>query len=303
MDALAGYDNTRFETDGLQNVVKSVAALFTGGGSKTDVKKVDELLSALGLVTGVPYKTLSRDIRAICRDVFYATDNHLAAWNMNKVYYNLGDSSARSGKYFYDILAHAYKEGDAEAYAVMRKELAEIPMSSSFGVSQDTITTNIEKRGGTVEVGSQLWYIDLQAAFHLETFNKDMKAEKLITDVYRLTGANSVLPKAPSNSFTVAGETVKIDDPVRYQAFAEEVGEFSYMVLVNMSSAKGYGALTDEQKQAAIEKAYDYARKRGRKNLYSDYNMANNLFGELYGKNATPSAVAGAILTEVQKKK
>lgn len=303
VDALQKYDNTRFETDGLQQVVKSVAALFTGGETKTTAKKVSELVSAIGIITGIPYKTLSRDIRAVIRDVQYATDNHLAAWNMNKLYYNIDSSSARSGKNFYDIMAHAYKEGDTEAYQQMRKELAEIPTSSSFGVSQKTITDNIEKRGGEVTVGSQLWYVDLQSSFHLEYFNKGMVPERMITEVYRKTKDNSVLPSPPSNTFTVNGESVKIEDPIQQEQFAAEVGDFSYMILVNMASSDGYKNLTDAQKQYAIEKAYDYARRRSRKRLYSAYDMGENLFKELYEKNAAPSSVASGILGKAKEKK
>ena len=302
-DALAGYDNTRFETDGLQQVVQSVTSLFTGGESKTTGKKVSELLSAVGMITGIPYKTLSRDIRAVFRNFYNATDNHLAAWNMNKLYYNIDSSSARSGKNFYDIMAHAYKEGDTEAYQQMRKELAEIPTSSSFGVSQKTITDNIEKRGGEVTVGSQLWYVDLQSSFHLDYFNKGMVPERMITEVYRKTKDNSVLPSPPSNTFTVNGESVEIEDPIQQELFAAEVGDFSYRILMNMASSDAYRNLNDAQKQYAIEKVYDYARKRSRKKLYKDYDMNNNAFTELFGKNATPSDVSNAILKMARDKK
>ena len=75
------------------------------------------------------------------------------------------------------------------------------------------------------------------------------------------------------------------------------------MILVNMASSDGYKNLTDAQKQYAIEKAYDYARRRSRKRLYSAYDMGENLFKDLYEKNASPSSVANGILGKAKEKK
>jgi hypothetical protein len=123
-----------------------------------------------------------------------------------------------------------------------------------------------------------------------------MEPEKMITDVYEKTGESSVLPKSPSNSFTIDGEEVKIEDTVVFEAFVKEVGEFSYMILTNMATDENYKKLSDEQKQTAIQKAYDYSRRRSRKNLYGSYDMGSNAFKELYEKNASPSAVSKAIV-------
>ena len=125
----------------------------------------------------------------------------------------------------------------------------------------------------------------------------------MITEVYRKTKDNSVLPSPPSNTFTVNGESVEIEDPIQQEQFAAEVGDFSYRILMNMASSDAYKNLTDAQKQYAIEKAYDYARKRSRKNLYKDYDMNNNVFTELFGKNAIPSDVSNAILKMARDKK
>jgi hypothetical protein len=257
----------------------------------------------------VPYKTLSRDIRAVIRDVQYATDNHLAAWNMNKFYYNLESKDARSGKNFYDIMAHAYKEGDTEAYQQMRKELAEIPLKSSFGVSQETITENIEKRGGDIVVGSQLWCIDAQAAFCLDSFNKSMTVEPELARICRKTGRTSFVPSAFEDGFSTGtkdgeGNTIKAElTSAQIEASAEESGEFAYRTLTEMFSSSEWKQMTIEEQEYAIKKTYEYSKVRSRAKLYDTYNITENVFRDLYSENALPKHTADKLIRYAKEKK
>lgn len=307
-NTILGYDNDRIDMANISKTVQSTMNLvksYTGNGQQQKsqlnlwVTAVEDALS----VAGVPAKTLRRDLTAVARTVLQATDSYNVQWELNKLLYNINSSSARTQKGFFDIMAKAARAGDTEAYKRMSDDLETILTTSSVGIKRSTILSQLKKRGYEPEVGSELWYIDLQAGFDLDTFNPNMTAEKMITDVYRKTGSDSVLPQSPSNSFSVNGETVKISDPLEYQAFAEEVGDYSYQILVNMAASDAYNALADSQKEYAIEKAYDYARKRSRKKLYAEYDMNNTLFTELYEKNASPSAAANGIIGKAKEQK
>jgi hypothetical protein len=307
-NTILGYDNDRIDMANISKAVRSTMNLtkaYNGGGEqqKSLLNLWVTMLEDSAAIAGIPAKTFRRDLTAIYRTVLQATDSYNMQWELNKMLYNINSSTARTQKGFFDIMARAAKAGDTEAYKRMSDDLEEIIGSSSVGIKRSTIASQLEKRGYEPEIGSDIWYIDLQAGFDLDTFNTGMQAERMITDLYRKTKESSLLPKSPSDSFTVNGETVKISDPLEYQAFAEEVGDFSYMILVNMASSDGYKNLTDSQKQYAIEKAYDYARRRSRKKLYSAYDMGENLFKELYEKNAAPSSVASGILGKAKEKK
>lgn len=307
-NTILGYDNDRIDMANISKAVRSTMNLtkaYNGGGEqqKSLLNLWVTMLEDSAAIAGIPAKTFRRDLTAIYRTVLQATDSYNMQWELSKMLYNINSSTARTQKGFFDIMARAAKAGDTEAYKRMSDDLEEIIGSGSVGIKRSTITSQLEKRGYEPEIGSDIWYIDLQAGFDLDTFNTGMQAERMITDLYRKTKESSLLPKSPSDSFTVSGETVKISDPLEYQAFAEEVGDFSYMILVNMASSDGYKNLTDAQKQYAIEKAYDYARRRSRKKLYSAYDMGENLFKELYEKNAAPSSVASGILGKAKEKK
>ena len=304
---ILGYDNDRIDMANYAKAVNSVKNLIQSyyGSEKQKTKAnlwvtaVEDLLA----IGGIPAKTLRRDLTAVYRTFIQATDNYNLQWELNKALYNINSSSARTQKGFFDIMAKAAQAGDTEAYERMSKDFEDIITSSSVGIKRSDILEQLEKRGYEIEVGSDLWYIDLQAGFDLDSFNPGMKAERMITEVYRKTEDDSILPKSPSNNFTVAGESIKIDDPIQYQAFAEEVGDYSYMVLVNMASLESYKNLTDEQKASAIAKAYDYARRRSRKNLYGEYDMGSNVFKGLYEEKANPSDAAKAIVKDIRETK
>ena len=307
-NTILGYDNDRIDMANISKAVRStmnLAKAYNGAGEqqKSLLNLWVTMLEDSAAIAGIPAKTFRRDLTAIYRTVLQATDSYNMQWELNKMLYNINSNTARTQKGFFDIMARAAKAGDTEAYKRMSDDLEEIIGSGSVGIKRSTITSQLEKRGYEPEIGSDIWYIDLQAGFDLDTFNTGMQAERMITDLYRKTKESSLIPKSPSDSFTVSGETVKISDPLEYQAFAEEVGDFSYMILVNMASSDGYKNLTDAQKQYAIEKAYDYARRRSRKRLYSAYDMGENLFKELYEKNAAPSSVASGILGKAREKK
>jgi len=204
-------------------------------------------------------------------------------------------------------------------------------MKSSFGVSQSTITDAIEKRGGEIEVGSDLWYIDLQAAFCLDGFKQNHAVEQVITEVYKATNNSSVLPSPAGLTWNktvdygsmedaeqaqkevtlqipgVEYETQVVEGKLKYsfriadvfkqEAFVEEAGQFSYDILYSLLLNEKFRSLDDFRKSTVIRNAYSYAKERSRKNLYSDYEMGSNVRKKLYSENATPAEV-GKVLVE-----
>ena len=331
--AVQNYSNNRLETQNLVKLTDAVETLAKAdeGTPKTPLKAVLDVISAAGVAVGLPTYRMFKDAGALVRFGMSATDNHMARWEYNKLFYNLRNSDARSGKYFYDIMAHAYKEGDTAAYQQMRDELSEIPLKSSFGVSQNTITNAIEDRGGKIEVGSALWYIDLQAAFCLDGFKQNHAVEQVITEVYKATNNSSVLPSPAGLTWNktvdygsmedaeqaqkevtlqipgVEYETQVVEGKLKYsfriadvfkqEAFVEEAGQFSYDILYSLLLNEKFRSLDDFRKSTVIRNAYSYAKERSRKNLYSDYEMGSNVRKKLYSENATPAEV-GKVLVE-----
>jgi hypothetical protein len=334
---LQNYSNDRLEVQSVVKLTNAVEDLAKADENsvKTPLKATLDLISAAGVAIGLPTYRLFKDAGALVRFGMSATDSHMARWEFNKLFYNLDNSSARSGKYFFDTMAHAYKEGDTEAYQQMRKELAAIPMKSSFGVSQSTITDAIEKRGGEIEVGSDLWYIDLQAAFALDGFKQNHVVEQVITEVYKATNNSSVLPspagftwtktetfdtieeaKEAQRGFDLAISGVKIetevvenklktafaiDDIFLQEDYTRESGQFAYDVLYSLTLNEKFHALNDLQKSEVIRNVYSYSKARSKKNIYADYNISGKLEKQLYADNASAVEVGRAFLQDVQK--
>lgn len=306
-NALNGYSSDSIDVAGVSKAVKSIYNVYQRYEDGTEKQKSDLNLWLTAIedtlaIAGIPARTIRRDLTAVYRAGIQATDSYVEQWELNKMLYNVSNTSARSQKNFYDIMAKAAQAGDIEAYKYMSDDLESIITSSSVGVKRSTIMSALQQRGYEPEIGSDIWYIDLQAGFDLESFNTSMNVEKMITSVYSKTKDDSILPSSISNSFTVNKETVKVSDPIKYQSFATDAGDFAYMILTNMDSNSDYKGLDDNQKAYAIKQAYTYARARARKRYNSGYKITSNAYAELYESNATPSEVAREIIWKAEEK-
>lgn len=306
-NALNGYSSDSIDVAGVSKAVKSIYNVYQRYEDGTEKQKSDLNLWLTAIedtlaIAGIPVRTIRRDLTAVYRAGIQATDSYVEQWELNKMLYNVSNTSARSQKNFYDIMAKAAQAGDTEAYKYMSDDLESIITSSSVGVKRSTIMSALQQRGYEPEIGSDIWYIDLQAGFDLESFNTSMKVEKMITSVYSKTKDDSILPSSISNSFTVNKETVKVSDPIKYQSFATDAGDFAYMILTNMDSNSDYKGLDDNQKAYAIKQAYTYARARARKRYNSGYKITSNAYAELYESNAAPSEVAREIIWKAEEK-
>ncbi len=310
---------------------------------KSNYKLTVDFLGAVGAVFGIPANTLRRQTAAMYRSVLNVTDSYELQWEYNKTLYNLENASARTQKGFYDILAAVYKAGDTEAYKKMLDDLTNVISDTPSAISIESIKKAIEDRGGEIEVGSDLWNITTQARFYLPTFNSNMKVENFLSTAYReleksgINGENILLDMPSAKYYStkiqsgsdkgkasakpkkydyiievksVDGESVECYEmsAAGYEQYIGDVGLLSYQVLREVCSSanlKKWTNLTAEQKEWAVQKIYDYAKRKYTKEFNTEYNIGSggSWMEDLYKKNAGQVEIAEKILKEAKKKK
>ena len=91
-----------------------------------------------------------------------------------------------------------------------------------------------------------------------------------IQNLYDETGETSVLPRSATSSFTVDGESIKLDSE-EYTEFNKKRGETILESLSSLIDNPNYDTLTSEEKAKSIEKLYDYGYDKA-KYEYSEEN-------------------------------
>lgn len=319
-DATQNFSNEKIDTEAISNLVKSTKNLITNlpkkpeDRAKSNYKLMSEFIAAAAAAIGIPANTIRRQLSACIRAGINLTDNYEAQWQYNKLLYNLENSNARSQKYFYDIMAAAYKAGDTEAYAMMRDELNSVISDTPSLISVKSIEKAIADRGGEIEVGSDLWYIDVQSRFCLDDYAPKMRAETLITQTYTEAQKAGVDPSSLLLTMPSAYEYTTLDgkeakmSTVEYENYIKGVGLLSYQVLIELSSGakkNAWNALSLEQRIYAIEKVYAYAKAKGKKDFDAGYNIRGQgvWMEEIYNSGAGQSAIASAIIVQAKKAK
>jgi hypothetical protein len=330
-----GYSNEKIDTAAISNLLNKSISLFSSWSkpkeerAKTRYKLLSDFIGAAAAAKGIPLPTLRKQFAAMYRSAIELTDNYTLQWEYNKVLYNLENASARSQKGFYDIMAAAYKAGDTEAYENMRRELNTIISGTPASIKANSITDAIEKRGGEVKVGSDLWYVDIQSRFRLPTANNNTKVEQFLTKTYLdlekagIDDSNSVfLTDASAYSYEIEKDVAapkKYDYSIvekdgkeyykmssaGYAEYLDDVGLLSYQVLRELSSSSNsnrWEQLTTEQKQWAIEQVYAYAKAKYKKDFNSSYEFTSNYMKDLYKSKAGQSEIAKKILKEAKSK-
>lgn len=316
-DSAQNYSNEKVDTAALTNLIKNTKNLLMNlpkakeDRAKSNYKLFIDFLGSAAAAVGIPLPTLRRQVSALYRTALNLTDSYELQWEYNKMLYNMENSSARSQKNFYDIMAAAYKAGDTEAYNKMRRELAEIVSDTPSVISPKSIEDAIVKRGAKIETGTDLWYVDLQARFYLEKFVPQMKAERLITEVYakadkKKLDAGGVLLNMPSvyEYENKDGEEKRMTTD-EYDEYIHDVGLLSYQVLVELASTSrrpAWSSLTLEQQIYAIEQAYKYSKAKFKADFNPDYNINSQgkWMTELYSKNAGQSEIASTIISRAK---
>lgn len=314
-DVLNGFEGDSMNSANLYEFMKAsvklTEALMKGddySGQKSIYNLSAECATSMAQAFGIPANTMRKDLNAALRTALYYTQdivpmNNIVRWKMNKLYYNLGNKSARTEKYFYDILIDAYNQEDKTAYNIMREDLDEM------GIQSKEIVEIIEKRSGAIKPGSSVWNTELQARFDLPTKSKSSQVEQMVTRVYAACqkidtlDESKALPKRPDKySYTDShGDKVEMSTQ-EYDKFVEDVGVLRYKLCAEFASSNAWSKLSVEQQLYAITKAYDFAARYYRQQFSAEYDSGDTWMKELYGKQLRIKDVATTIISKAFKK-
>ena len=314
-DVLNGFEGDSMNSANLYEFMKAsvklTEALMKGedySGQKSIYNLAAECATSMAQAFGIPANTMRKDLNAALRTALYYTQdivpmNNIVRWKMNKLYYNLGNKSARTEKYFYDILIDAYNQEDKTAYNIMRKDLDEM------GIQSKEIVEIIEKRNGAIKPGSSVWNTELQARFDLPTKSTSSQVEQMVTRVYAACqkidtlDESKALPKRPDKySYTDShGDKVEMSTQ-EYDKFVEDVGVLRYKLCAEFASSNAWSKLSAEQQLYAITKAYDFAARYYRQQFNTEYDSGDTWMKELYGKQLRIKEAATTILSKAFKK-
>lgn len=314
-DVLNGFEGDSMNSANLYEFMKAsvklTEALMKGegySGQKSIYNLAAECATSMAQAFGIPANTMRKDLNAVLRTALYYTQdivpmNNIVRWEMNKLYYNLGNKSARTEKYFYDILIDAYNQEDKTAYNIMREDLDEM------GIQSKEIVEIIEKRNGAIKPGSSVWNTELQARFDLPTKSTSSQVEQMVTRVYAACqkidtlDESKALPKRPDKySYTDRhGDKVEMSTQ-EYDKFVEDVGVLRYKLCAEFASSNAWSKLVAEQQLYAITKAYDFAARYYRQQFNAEYDSGDTWMKELYGKQLRIKDVATTIISKAFKK-
>lgn len=314
-DVLNGFEGDSMNSANLYEFMKAsvklTEALMKGddySGQKSIYNLSAECATSMAQAFGIPANTMRKDLNAALRTALYYTQdivpmNNIVRWKMNKLYYNLGNKSARTEKYFYDILIDAYNQEDKTAYNIMREDLDEM------GIQSKEIVEIIEKRSGAIKPGSSVWNTELQARFDLPTKSTSSQVEQMVTRVYAACqkidtlDESKALPKRPDKySYTDShGDKVEMSTQ-EYDKFVEDVGVLRYKLCAEFASSNAWSKLSAEQQLYAITKAYDFAARYYRQQFSAEYDSGDTWMKELYGKQLRIKDVATTIISKAFKK-
>lgn len=314
-DVLNGFEGDSMNSANLYEFMKAsvklTEALMKGedySGQKSIYNLAAECATSMAQAFGIPANTMRKDLNAALRTALYYTQdivpmNNIVRWKMNKLYYNLGNKSARTEKYFYDILVDAYNQEDKTAYNIMREDL------DKMGIQSKEIVGIIEKRGGVIKPGTSVWNTEVQARFDLPTKSTGNKVEQMVTRVYTACqkidtlDENKALPKRPDKYYYTNDDGDKVEMTTQeYDKFVEDVGVLRYKLCAEMAASNGWNKLNAEQQLYALTKAYDFAARYYRQKFNKDYNSGDTWMKELYGTQFRNKEVASTIISKAFKK-
>jgi hypothetical protein len=93
---------------------------------------------------------------------------------------------------------------------------------------------------------------------------KPTTVDNEIMRLYELNGNTDVMPSIPSSYYTADGVRIDMTEE-EYTAFKKEVGQFSYTQLQLLFTSTAYKNMSDDDKELAVKKVYDYARDYAKK--------------------------------------
>ena len=122
---------------------------------------------------------------------------------------------------------------------------------------------------------------------------KEIDNGPLEQEITRLNGAqeNSVSPRDAGKVISYTDKNGEYHENVRlsdgqYQTFATVQGQNAKRIADGLVQSRDYNALTDKQKAAALNLAYDYAADKARRAALDGYPDASGWMAGIYGKEA-----------------
>ena len=311
------FDPERMDLQPLADLVGNGMYFFKSLGKedyenqKTKLNYGADMIASLAQALGIPGSTLKRDLSAIARTAVDATGAYVAQWELNKVYYNLGNANARTNKNFYDIMAKAYNAGDTEAYSYMLRDLRSIQTGAkAFGVPYSNINKYITEHGAKIVEGTDMWYVSLQAEYDLNTFVPNMKVEKLVTSVYqkakneKLDNYENAIYKAPTTKANATFSVNKEDYEMTLEEFDNYIrntGDFAYKITNALPSNYKWSSLNTAQQLYALEKTYEFSKAYWKKKLKPEYSAKSNWMDELCDNKVDFQTYARVIINQAEK--
>lgn len=311
------FDPERMDLQPLADLVGNGMYFFKSLGKedyenqKTKLNYGADMIASLAQALGIPGSTLKRDLSAIARTAVDATGAYVAQWELNKVYYNLGNANARANKNFYDIMAKAYNAGDTEAYSYMLRDLRSIQTGAkAFGVPYNNINKYITEHGAKIVEGTDMWYVSLQAEYDLNTFVPNMKVEKLVTSVYqkakneKLDNYENAIYKAPTTKANATFSVNKEDYEMTLEEFDNYIrntGDFAYKITNALPSNYKWSSLNTAQQLYALEKTYEFSKAYWKKKLKPEYSSKSNWMDELCDNKVDFQTYARVIINQAEK--
>lgn len=95
--------------------------------------------------------------------------------------------------------------------------------------------------------------------------------EKELERLYKATGETGVLPSRAAKSFTVNGEEINLTGE-QYVEYATYRGQRAYQLITELTECRFYSALSDAEKQKAVEKCYEVANEEA-KSMISEFEL------------------------------
>lgn len=268
-EVFAGYTPSNMADQTLTDVVSTMVDAYKTyidpeGKRETKWKALRDAVESLSTMLGVPVKNIVRIVNNTVKSAFHITNAYKASYELQKVWYNPNNATARDKNGFNSILADAYLSGDKEAFEYIYEDMRKMglkPQQLVNSIAKDAYAGDIADSDKSTLVkytpGSDAWYIGMKTIFV-----RDEKAPKAtedeITRVYKATGETSVLPKFKSGEYTVDGVSKEFTGDA-LDKYLDDYGRLYYEVANAMRDLAAYRKGSAEEQAWWLTKAEKYA--------------------------------------------
>lgn len=268
-EVFKGYTPSNMADQTLTDVVSTMVDAYKTyidpeGKRETKWKALRDAVESLSTMLGVPVKNIVRIANNTVKSAFHITNAYKASYELQKVWYNPNNATARDKNGFNSILADAYLSGDKEAFEYIYEDMRKMglkPQQLVNSIAKDAFEGDIADSDKSTLVkytpGSDAWYIGMKTIFV-----RDEKAPKAtedeITRVYKATGETSVLPKFKSGEYTVDGVSKEFTGDA-LDKYLDDYGRLYYEVANAMRDLAAYRKGSAEEQAWWLTKAEKYA--------------------------------------------